>query len=458
MSQQFLYRRLKALLLAMFTGAAMLLNAQETHILFVLDASFSMKKHWNNSSKWETAVNTIVHITDSINKLPNVKCGLRAFGQLYDESEHNCKDTRLEIPIGRNDGERLLTKLKTIKPKGITPIAFAMEKAAGDFGTDAARNILILITDGEEACDGDMCAVSAALQQKHIVLKPFVIGLQLNPKAEAAFNCFGEFVNVNTEGEFDAQLQRMVHEAIAKTTIQINLTDAAGKPVETGMPISFSDHRTGVVKYRYFHTMNALGNPDTITISPLFDYDITVHTIPELRIDNVHLKKNEHNVVSAVATQGNLRVWLPDATKNQNAQVVTVLVHRRNDAAILLKTEINRSCRLLTGSYDVEVLTTPAVVVRAVEISPQKNTEIEIPLAGSLQLQKSADFIGSVFRESPSGLERIVDLEAGTKPQQWWLQPGNYRMVARPRTSRAIHSSVEKEFTIAAGGSVSLKL
>ena len=76
---------------------------------------------------------------------------------------------------------RKQAKIKMAQPKGTTPIAYSLEKSGADFPECAnCRNIIILITDGEEECEGDPCAVSAALQSKGIVLKPFVIGVGLD--------------------------------------------------------------------------------------------------------------------------------------------------------------------------------------------------------------------------------------------------------------------------------------
>src|SRR5690606_26909979 len=106
---------------------------------------------------------------------------LRLFGHLYNDSEKNCRDSRLELALGRHSKSRVLNKLKAVRPRGITPIAYSIEKSVNDFNqATSGRNILILITDGEEACGGDPCKVARELQQRGIILKPFVIGIALS--------------------------------------------------------------------------------------------------------------------------------------------------------------------------------------------------------------------------------------------------------------------------------------
>ena len=96
-------------------------------------------------------------------------------------------------------------RLKTLAPRGTTPIAYTLEKCADDFPTPSSasvRNIIILITDGIEECDGDPCAVSLALQKKGIVLKPFVIGVGLDQSYINSFGCIGKFYDASSETSF----------------------------------------------------------------------------------------------------------------------------------------------------------------------------------------------------------------------------------------------------------------
>ena len=60
-------------------------------------------------------------------------------------------------------------RLKTLRPKGTTPIAKALESGALDFPTNInkSRNIVVLITDGIEECNEDPCDVSRLYQEKN---------------------------------------------------------------------------------------------------------------------------------------------------------------------------------------------------------------------------------------------------------------------------------------------------
>jgi hypothetical protein len=61
-----------------------LLCAQEkTKILFLLDASLSMKNEWKGGTKWNTATNALIEIADSISSIGDVEMGLAGIWSLY---------------------------------------------------------------------------------------------------------------------------------------------------------------------------------------------------------------------------------------------------------------------------------------------------------------------------------------------------------------------------------------
>ena len=108
---------------------------------------------------------------------------LRVYGHQKQYPPQICDDTRLEVPFSKDNTARIKHVIKSIIPKGTTPIAYALLQSVNDFpACDNCRNVVILITDGLEECGGDPCSVSFELQKKGIVLKPFIIGIGKNFK------------------------------------------------------------------------------------------------------------------------------------------------------------------------------------------------------------------------------------------------------------------------------------
>lgn len=66
--------------------------------------------------------------------------------------------------------------IKYLTPRGTTPIANTLAAAGNDFPPcDNCRNIIILITDGIEECNGDPCAVSQDLQKGVLCLNHLLL-------------------------------------------------------------------------------------------------------------------------------------------------------------------------------------------------------------------------------------------------------------------------------------------
>ena len=151
--------RLIFVLLLAWLGSSMTSAAQpgpkkvtKTRILFVLDASGSMVAKMDGRTRWEAAQEILTKIVDSLKTHPNLEMALRVYGHQYENRMNNCEDTRLEVPFGPDNVEKIKTKIKRLDPKGNTPITFSLLQAANDYPKDPnARNVLVLITDGEEA-------------------------------------------------------------------------------------------------------------------------------------------------------------------------------------------------------------------------------------------------------------------------------------------------------------------
>src|SRR5450432_364657 len=170
-----------------------------TRVLFLLDASTSMGLNWENTSKIIAAKQLINAMLDSLRSVSNVEAGLRVFGQLKVEGENDCLDSKLEVPFNANAINVIPTVLNGIRPRGTSPIAYSLQQAAGDFPNDKnARNMIVLLTDGGESCQGDPCAVSRLLQEQHVIIRPFIIGLNTDTSLNNALSCIGEFYRASS--------------------------------------------------------------------------------------------------------------------------------------------------------------------------------------------------------------------------------------------------------------------
>jgi hypothetical protein len=116
--------------------------------------------------------------------------GFLVFGQEGSSAEadkaESCKSAELRKPIGEVDYESFPAELKRFDPRGFTPIAGALEQAAGAFaGRERDKNRIILVTDGVETCDGDPVAAARKLKEAGVAVTVDVVGFDIARSSDA---------------------------------------------------------------------------------------------------------------------------------------------------------------------------------------------------------------------------------------------------------------------------------
>lgn len=454
----------KAILFFLFFGLGIVyqLQAQNnqppttTRILFLMDASGSMMAKWQKNNRISIAKNLLSDIVDSLNNKANIEVALRVYGHQSSRADKDCKDTKLEVKFAKNNAEKVKERLKTIVPKGSTPIAYSLEQAAKDFPDDPySRNIIILITDGKEGCDGDPCAVSLALQKQHVILKPFVIGMGLSPSIKDAFDCVGTFYDAAEEESFKEVLNVVVAQALSTTTAQVNLNNKSGKPLETNVPITFYDANIGIERYNFIHTFNSSGVPDTMLIDPINIYEIEVHTNPKIYKKNVKLKAGKHNTINISAPQGNLAFAISGISGYKDLKAC---VRKAGTYETVCLQQINSNQKYLIGKYDIEIPTLPVTQIKNIQIKQGAQKTIKIPQPGKVSFVAPTVGYGAIFITKNNKLVKIYDLNPDQYNQSVSIQPGTYKVIFRTKRSTNTVMSIEKTFTVRSGEFTSIKL
>ena len=429
-----------------------------TRILFVLDASGSMQARWQSDLKITIARRLFIQLLDSLKDVDNLQLALRIFGHQVPWPPGDCNDTKLEIPFGTNLKEsidNMKHKIKTIVPKGITPIAGSLEAAANDFTPCTnCRNIVILITDGQEECNGDPCAASLYLQKKGIALKPFVIGIGEDLKE--GFDCVGQYFNATSEEQFHKALNIVITQALNSTSAQVNLLDQYGNPTETNVNMTFYDMHSGAMKYNFVHTLNNKGVPDTLIIDPLPTYKIVAHTIPPVTVDNIHLFGGKHTVIPMNTPQGYLILKMEGKTATTNP--LQCIIRKSGTMETLNTQSFGETEKYIVGKYDAEILCLPRMIIKDIEVRQSHTTTVEIPLPGVVTIRKSANGYGSLYVEENNKLKWIYNLNENALDENLILQPGNYRIVYRSKYSNKSLYTTEKMFKIISGKSLNVKM
>lgn len=408
-----------------------------------------MLGRWNNNRKIDVATNLLQEIVDSLKSKPHVELALRIYGHQSYVPPQDCGDTKLEIPFGLKNHESIKAKLRGLEPRGTTPIAYSLEQAAYDFPKgDNAKNIIILITDGKEECKGDPCAISLALQEKGIILKPFIIGIGLDNTIATSLECIGKFFDAGSEDNFKEILKIVITQILNPTTAQVNILDINGKATETNVPFTLYDDVTGRIVYNYVHTMNDAGRPDTLYLDNNVSYKLKVHTIPPVEQGGFTLSTGKHNVLSVSAPQGSLYLGILGGNEYG---VLKCIIRQAGKMNTLHVMDFGYTDELLVGEYDLEVLSTPRILIPKVKISQSTTTKVEIEQAGMVNLQLGLIGYGSIFKVNGKNMEFVTNISENVTAQNIVMQPGTYKVVFRFKGISDTILTREKTFTITSG-------
>lgn len=438
----------------------LILNSQPTNrILFIFDDSYSMYAPWNSNIKIEVAKKIMGEFLDSLKGLPNLELALRCYGHTtFIKPERNCKDTKLEVPFApaSQSAPKIKQRIQKLEPLGTTPIAYSLGESAADFTPCSnCRNIIILITDGIEECDGVPCEVSAELQRKGIFLRPFVIGVGLDVKFADVFGCMGKFYDVSNEANFKDVLNLVLTEAISQTTVQVDLLDVNKNATETDVNMTFYDAQTKLPVYNYLHTLNHRNKPDTLVLNPYKKYDITVHTIPPIEKKNVTIEQGKHNVIPIDAPQGFLKLELEGPLAKYYP---TCVVRKKGSMNTLTVQDFGKTEKYIVGKYDIEVLTLPRINLTDIEILQSTTNTVKIPTSGNVYITKGGNGFGSIYLDDGKKVTWVYNLQNNLQSEIVYLQPGNYKLEFRYEYTKETVKTIEKKFTITSGATTNLKL
>jgi Ca-activated chloride channel family protein len=463
LSRGFFWLFISALALLLSASAARAQNApperpKVTRLLFLLDASGSMMAPWEGQPRWEVAKRLLAKMADSLNAYPNLELGLRVYGHQSPNSEQNCEDSRLEVPFAPKNAAAIKAKLKTLKAQGNTPITYSLGQSANDFPIDkTSRNVLLLITDGVESCQGDPCATSLALQRKHIFLKPFVIGIGAQKDFGKALDCLGRYYNAAEVKTFKTVLNDVIAQTLAKTTVAVNLTDEAGRAVESNVNMTFINNVTGQPEYNYVHYRDAAGKADELAIDALQSYDLVINTLPPVRQANLVIKPGKANVLSYKTPQGTLALQGPGVSPNPYGGPVQAVV-RTPAGATVVALPFGTKQKLLAGNYEVEMLTLPRTVQR-ISVRQGMTSTLNYPAPGTLNITSDLKGYGSIYQvDSDDAQTWVANLPETSSKVNMALQPGTYRLVFRTATSTGSKFTDVRNFTIRSAQTTSVAI
>lgn len=179
--------------------------------MLVLDASGSMWGQIGGKAKIEIAreaVGSMLATWPASQQL-----GLMAYGH---RSKGDCADIQMLKAPGPLDKASLSQAVNALQPKGMTPISASVRMAAEHLKFSERKATVILVSDGEETCHADPCALGKELEKLGVDFTAHVVGFDIdkNPKAKAQLQCLasstgGRYLDAKDAGELNKALREV---------------------------------------------------------------------------------------------------------------------------------------------------------------------------------------------------------------------------------------------------------
>lgn len=179
--------------------------------MLVLDASGSMWGQIGGRAKIDIAREAVGNMLATWPA--SQRLGLMAYGH---RSKGDCADIQMLKAPGALDKASFKQAVNALQPKGMTPISASVRMAAKHLKFSEQKATVILVSDGEETCQADPCALGQELEALGVDFTAHVVGFDIdqNPKAKAQLQCLasstgGRYLDAKDAGELNTALREV---------------------------------------------------------------------------------------------------------------------------------------------------------------------------------------------------------------------------------------------------------
>jgi len=182
--------------------------AAPDNIALILDASNSMNKPFDGNTRLAAAKEALVRLFGVLPDGVNVR--LSAYGHRIDREDRvaSCEDIEPLFPLRPFDqaaqGE-ITAALEQIVAKGLTPLSEALTEAGNALVGVEGESVIILVSDGEETCDGDPLVVAHMFAEMSPPIVVCVIGLDVDPQARETLQAIAEITGCGYRTVYEAE-------------------------------------------------------------------------------------------------------------------------------------------------------------------------------------------------------------------------------------------------------------
>ncbi|MFC4402525.1 VWA domain-containing protein [Gracilibacillus xinjiangensis] len=170
------------------------------NVQILLDSSGSMGGEIDGISKMKLAKDAVQSFVEELPEEAQVS--LRVYGHKGTSDpadwELSCSSSEQIYPLSELNQEEFTASLEQFSPAGWTPLAKSMEEALNDLKDQTGENvnnIIYIVSDGMETCDGDPVQTAKSLNQSDVEAVVNIIGFDLDDEGQDALKEVAEAGN-----------------------------------------------------------------------------------------------------------------------------------------------------------------------------------------------------------------------------------------------------------------------
>ncbi|RIW32505.1 VWA domain-containing protein [Bacillus salacetis] len=188
---------------------------EKINIAIILDASGSMKAVQNGKTLMDIAKESIQDFTSNLPE--NAQISLTVYGHKGtgndEDKELSCNGIEEVYPLGRYEKDQFSSELQNINPSGWTSMGKSLEQVGEKLKQQTdSTNVIYLVSDGKETCDGNPAEAAKALAGSNIEPIINVIGLAVTKEDASELENIaksgdGRYINAKTQQDLDQEFQ-----------------------------------------------------------------------------------------------------------------------------------------------------------------------------------------------------------------------------------------------------------
>lgn len=206
-------------------------------LLLIYDASGSMWQKLGDETKKELAADAL---SATVSALPTDQAvALMAYGH---REKDNCDDVEWLLGLENMSPNKVVEAVRSLTPTGKTPLSRSAQMALDQLKAQQSTATLILITDGIESCDGDLCQTIADARMDGIDFKLHIVGFGIKEET-ADLQCAadaggGQYFDASDVDKLAAALQQATQTTVDKASENLSIFAIKnGQPVDAWIKV-----------------------------------------------------------------------------------------------------------------------------------------------------------------------------------------------------------------------------